>query len=110
MLRLDMSEYMERHSVSKLIGSPPGYEGYGEGGTLTEAIRKRPFTVLLLDEIEKAHPNIFNILLQILEDGHLTNSQVCPHYICAYSLEKVEMCTRLTSERKIKLFYLTSVQ
>lgn len=76
MLRLDMSEYMERHTVSKLIGSPPGYVGYGEGGTLTEAIRKRPFTVVLLDEIEKAHPDIFNILLQIFEDGHLTDSQV----------------------------------
>lgn len=79
MLRLDMSEYMERHTVSKLIGSPPGYVGYGEGGTLTEAIRKRPFTVVLLDEIEKAHPDIFNILLQIFEDGHLTDSQVCAH-------------------------------
>lgn len=77
MLRLDMSEYMERHTVSKLIGSPPGYVGYGEGGTLTEAIRKRPFTVVLLDEIEKAHPDIFNILLQVFEDGHLTDSQVC---------------------------------
>lgn len=76
MLRLDMSEYMERHTVSKLIGSPPGYVGYGEGGTLTEAIRRRPFTVLLLDEIEKAHPDIFNILLQVFEDGHLTDSQV----------------------------------
>uniref|UniRef100_A0A1D1YXZ2 Chaperone protein ClpD2, chloroplastic n=1 Tax=Anthurium amnicola TaxID=1678845 RepID=A0A1D1YXZ2_9ARAE len=75
MLRLDMSEYMERHSVSKLIGSPPGYVGYGEGGTLTEAVRRRPFTVILLDEIEKAHPDIFNILLQIFEDGHLTDSQ-----------------------------------
>ncbi|KAA8542032.1 hypothetical protein F0562_023184 [Nyssa sinensis] len=75
MLRLDMSEYMERHTVSKLIGSPPGYVGYGEGGTLTEAIRKQPFTVLLLDEIEKAHPDIFNILLQLFEDGHLTDSQ-----------------------------------
>ncbi|KAL3631769.1 hypothetical protein CASFOL_024753 [Castilleja foliolosa] len=75
MLRLDMSEYMERHTVSKLIGSPPGYIGYGEGGTLTEAIRKRPFTVVLLDEIEKAHPDIFNILLQLFEDGHLTDSQ-----------------------------------
>ncbi|XP_052175717.1 chaperone protein ClpD, chloroplastic isoform X2 [Diospyros lotus] len=75
MLRLDMSEYMERHTVSKLIGSPPGYVGYGEGGTLTEAIRKRPFTVVLLDEIEKAHPDIFNILLQIFEDGHLADSQ-----------------------------------
>lgn len=76
MLRLDMSEYMERHTVSKLIGSPPGYIGYGEGGTLTEAVRRKPFTVILLDEIEKAHPDIFNILLQIFEDGHLTDSQV----------------------------------
>ncbi|KAG9150872.1 hypothetical protein Leryth_003011 [Lithospermum erythrorhizon] len=75
MIRLDMSEYMERHTVSKLIGSPPGYVGYGEGGILTEAIRKRPFTVVLLDEIEKAHPDIFNILLQLFEDGHLTDSQ-----------------------------------
>ncbi|PRQ16809.1 putative ClpA/B family, P-loop containing nucleoside triphosphate hydrolase [Rosa chinensis] len=75
MVRLDMSEYMERHSVSKLIGSPPGYVGFGEGGTLTEAIRRRPFTVVVLDEIEKAHPDIFNILLQIFEDGHLTDSQ-----------------------------------
>ncbi|XP_028786755.1 chaperone protein ClpD, chloroplastic [Neltuma alba] len=75
MVRLDMSEYMERHTVSKLIGSPPGYIGYGEGGTLTEAIRRKPFTLLLLDEIEKAHPDIFNILLQLLEDGHLTDSQ-----------------------------------
>ncbi|KAF9619566.1 hypothetical protein IFM89_007393 [Coptis chinensis] len=75
MLRLDMSEFMERHAVSKLIGSPPGYIGYGEGGTLTEAVRKRPFTLLLLDEIEKAHPDIFNLLLQVFEDGHLTDSQ-----------------------------------
>ncbi|CAH9112865.1 unnamed protein product [Cuscuta epithymum] len=75
MLRLDMSEYMERHSISKLIGSPPGYIGYGEGGTLTEAIRRKPFTVVLLDEIEKAHPDIFNLLLQLFEDGHLTDSQ-----------------------------------
>ncbi|KAF1865006.1 hypothetical protein Lal_00004379 [Lupinus albus] len=75
MIRLDMSEYMERHTVSKLIGSPPGYVGYGEGGILTEAIRRKPFTLLLLDEIEKAHPDIFNILLQLLEDGQLTDSQ-----------------------------------
>ncbi|MBA0578296.1 hypothetical protein Gorai_020586, partial [Gossypium raimondii] len=75
MLRLDMSEYMERHTVSKLIGSPPGYVGYEEGGMLTEAIRRRPFMLLLLDEIEKAHPDIFNILLQLFEDGHLTDSQ-----------------------------------
>jgi len=72
-----MSEYMERHSVSKLLGSPPGYVGYGEGGILTEAIRRKPFTVVLFDEIEKAHPDIFNILLQLMEDGHLTDSQVC---------------------------------
>lgn len=77
MIRLDMSEYMERHTVSKLIGSPPGYVGYGEGGILTEAIRRKPFTLLLFDEIEKAHPDIFNILLQLLEDGQLTDSQVC---------------------------------
>jgi ATP-dependent Clp protease ATP-binding subunit ClpC len=70
-----MSEYMERHTVSKLIGSPPGYIGYGETGTLTEAVRRKPFTVVLLDEIEKAHPDIFNILLQIFEDGHLADSQ-----------------------------------
>lgn len=76
MLRLDMSEYMERHTVSKLIGSPPGYVGFEEGGMLTEAIRRRPFTVVLFDEIEKAHPDIFNILLQLFEDGHLTDSQV----------------------------------
>ncbi|PKA56914.1 Chaperone protein ClpD2, chloroplastic [Apostasia shenzhenica] len=75
MLRLDMSEYMERFAVSKLIGSPPGYIGYEDGGTLTEAVRRRPFSVILLDEIEKAHPDIFNILLQIFEDGHLTDSQ-----------------------------------
>ncbi|OWM67835.1 chaperone protein ClpD, chloroplastic [Punica granatum] len=75
MLRLDMSEYMERHTVSKLIGAPPGYVGFGEGGILTEAIRRQPFTVVLFDEIEKAHPDIFNILLQLFEDGHLTDSQ-----------------------------------
>lgn len=79
MVRLDMSEYMERHTVSKLIGSPPGYVGYGEGGILTEAIRRKPFTLLLFDEIEKAHPDIFNILLQLMEDGHLTDSQVCQY-------------------------------
>ncbi len=75
MIRIDMSEYMEKHSVSKLIGSPPGYVGYDEGGQLTEKIRRRPYTVLLFDEIEKAHPDVFNILLQILEDGILTDAQ-----------------------------------
>ncbi|CAI7897110.1 unnamed protein product [Closterium sp. NIES-53] len=75
MIRLDMSEYMERHAVSKLIGAPPGYVGFGEGGKLTEAVRRRPFSLLLLDEIEKAHPDVFNLLLQIFEDGRLTDSQ-----------------------------------
>jgi ATP-dependent Clp protease ATP-binding subunit ClpA len=69
-----MSEYMERHAVSKLIGAPPGYVGYDEGGQLTEAVRRKPYSVILLDEIEKAHPDVFNILLQILEDGRLTDS------------------------------------
>ncbi len=75
MIRLDMSEFMERHTVSKLIGSPPGYVGYNEGGQLTEAVRRRPYTVVLFDEIEKAHPDVFNLLLQILEDGRLTDSK-----------------------------------
>ena len=75
MIRLDMSEYMEKHSVSRLIGSPPGYVGYGEGGILTEKVRRRPYSLLLFDEIEKAHPDVFNILLQILDDGTLTDSQ-----------------------------------
>ncbi|MGM0365396.1 MAG: ATP-dependent Clp protease ATP-binding subunit [Actinomycetota bacterium] len=75
LIQIDMSEYMEKHSVSKLVGSPPGYVGYDEGGQLTEAIRRRPYSVILLDEIEKAHPDVFNILLQIFEDGHLTDSQ-----------------------------------
>ena len=75
MIRLDMSEYMEKHTVSKLIGSPPGYVGFDEGGQLTEKIRRKPYSVLLLDEIEKAHPDVFNILLQILDDGVLTDSQ-----------------------------------
>ena len=72
MVRLDMSEYMERHTVSKLIGAPPGYVGFGEGGKLTEAVRRKPFSVVLFDEIEKAHPDVFNVLLQVIEDGRLT--------------------------------------
>lgn len=75
MVRIDMSEYQERHSVSRLIGAPPGYVGYDEGGQLTEAVRRRPYTVVLLDEIEKAHPDVFNILLQVLDDGHLTDNK-----------------------------------
>ncbi|MDH6370734.1 ATP-dependent Clp protease ATP-binding subunit ClpB [Paenibacillus sp. PastF-3] len=75
MIRIDMSEYMEKHSVSRLIGAPPGYVGYEEGGQLTEAVRRQPYTVVLLDEVEKAHPDVFNILLQLLDDGRLTDSQ-----------------------------------
>jgi ATP-dependent Clp protease ATP-binding subunit ClpB len=75
MVRIDMSEYMEKHAVSRLIGAPPGYVGYEEGGQLTEAVRRRPYSVLLLDEIEKAHPDVFNVLLQLLDDGRLTDSQ-----------------------------------
>ena len=75
LIQLDMSEYMEKHTVSRLVGSPPGYVGYDEGGQLTEAVRRKPFSVVLFDEIEKAHPDVFNALLQILEDGRLTDAQ-----------------------------------
>ncbi|MEL0028822.1 MAG: AAA family ATPase, partial [Perlucidibaca sp.] len=75
MIRIDMSEFMEKHSVSRLVGAPPGYVGYEEGGTLTEAVRRKPYSVVLLDEVEKAHPDVFNILLQVLEDGRLTDGQ-----------------------------------
>ena len=75
LIRLDMSEYMEKHSVSKLIGSPPGYVGYDEAGQLTEKIRRKPYSVILFDELEKAHPDVLNILLQILDDGRITDAQ-----------------------------------
>jgi ATP-dependent Clp protease ATP-binding subunit ClpB len=75
MVRIDMSEFMEKHSVARLIGAPPGYVGYEEGGYLTEAVRRRPYSVILLDEIEKAHPDVFNVLLQVLDDGRLTDGQ-----------------------------------
>ena len=75
MVRIDMSEYMEKHSVARLIGAPPGYVGYEEGGALTEAVRRRPYQVVLFDEIEKAHPDVFNVLLQVLDDGRLTDGQ-----------------------------------
>jgi ATP-dependent Clp protease ATP-binding subunit ClpC len=75
MIRLDMSEFQERHTVSRLVGAPPGYVGYEEAGQLTEAVRRRPYSVVLLDEIEKAHPDVFNVLLQVLDDGRLTDSQ-----------------------------------
>src|SRR5262249_14924457 len=74
LVRIDMSEYMEKHAVARLIGAPPGYIGYDEGGQLTEAVRRRPYCTILFDEIEKAHPDVFNILLQILNDGRLTDS------------------------------------
>ena len=74
-VRLDMSEYMEKHSVAKIIGAPPGYVGYEEGGALTESVRRKPYSVLLFDEIEKAHPDVFNILLQVMDEGRLTDSQ-----------------------------------
>jgi ATP-dependent Clp protease ATP-binding subunit ClpB len=75
MVRIDMSEYQERHAVSRLVGAPPGYVGYEEGGQLTEAVRRKPYSVILLDEIEKAHPDVFNILLQVLDDGRLTDNK-----------------------------------
>lgn len=75
MVRIDMSEFMEKHSVSRLVGAPPGYVGYDEGGYLTEAVRRKPYSVILLDEVEKAHPDVFNILLQVLDDGRLTDGQ-----------------------------------
>ena len=75
MIQVDMSEYMEKHNVSRLVGSPPGYVGYDEGGQLTEAVRRKPYSVVLLDEIEKAHPDVFNMLLQIMEEGRLTDAQ-----------------------------------
>ncbi|MFM7070096.1 MAG: AAA family ATPase, partial [Actinomycetes bacterium] len=75
MVRIDMSEYMEKHAVSRLIGAPPGYVVYEEGGKLTEAVRRRPYAVVLLDEVEKAHPDVFNVLLQLLDDGRLTDGQ-----------------------------------
>ena len=75
MIRVDMSEYMEKHSVSKMIGSPPGYVGHEDGGQLSEKVRRNPYSVVLFDEIEKAHPDVFNILLQVLDDGHITDSQ-----------------------------------
>jgi len=78
LLRIDMSEYMEKHSVARLIGAPPGYVGYEEGGALTEAVRRRPYQVVLFDEIEKAHPDVFNVLLQVLDDGRLTDGERAP--------------------------------
>ena len=85
--RIDMSEYQERHSVSRLVGAPPGYVGYDEGGQLTEAVRRKPYSVVLLDEIEKAHPDVFNILLQVLDDGRLTDNKGRPQYDYHHDLQ-----------------------
>lgn len=105
MVRLDMSEFMERHTVSKLIGSPPGYVGYNEGGQLTEAVRRRPYTVVLFDEIEKAHPDVFNMMLQILEDGRLTDSKVSRvqcNAVCCLDLFLLDLLLPFTySERAL---------
>ena len=75
LIRIDMSEYMEKHTVSRLLGAPPGYVGYDEGGQLTDAVRRSPYSVLLFDEMEKAHPDVFNVMLQLLDDGRLTDSK-----------------------------------
>ena len=101
MVRIDMSEYMEKYAVSRLVGAPPGYVGYEEGGQLTEAVRRRPYAVVLLDEIEKAHPDVFNLLLQVLEDGRLTDSQgrvvdfknVCDHHDVSSSARPASQTT-----------------
>jgi len=100
MVRLDMSEYMEKHSVSRLVGAPPGYVGYDEGGQLTEAVRRRPYAVILLDEIEKAHPDVFNILLQILDDGRLTDNQ---GRVVGFRNTLVIMTSNLGAERIMQL-------
>ena len=102
MVRLDMSEYMEKHSVSRMIGAPPGYVGYDEGGALTEAIRRRPHSVLLLDEIEKAHPDVFHVLLQILDDGRLTDGQ---GRIVDFTQTLILMTSNLQDEAQLKSFF-----
>jgi ATP-dependent Clp protease ATP-binding subunit ClpA len=94
MVRLDMSEYMERHTVARLIGAPPGYVGYEEGGQLTERVRRKPYSVILLDEIEKAHPDVHNILLQIFEDGRLTDGHEQIRQILILQLERVKRLAR----------------
>jgi hypothetical protein len=108
MIRLDMSEYMERHTVSKLVGAPPGYVGHGEGGKLTEAVRRRPFSVLLLDEIEKAHPDVFNILLQVLEDGRCAFLAIsCSHQVYCASLPVLD-CAVCMEDAMSVVSYLSS--
>jgi len=100
-IRIDMSEYMEQFSVSRLIGAPPGYVGYEEGGQLTEAIRRRPYSVVLLDEIEKAHPEVFNILLQVLDDGRLTDSK---GHVVNFKNSIIIMTSNLGADRIMERF------
>ena len=101
MLRFDMSEYMEKHTASRLIGAPPGYVGYEEGGRLTSAVKRRPYSIVLLDEIEKAHPDIFNLLLQIMEDGRLTDGQgVTVDFRNCVILMTSNACAEMMSDRR----------
>ena len=102
MIRIDMSEFMEKHSVSRMIGAPPGYVGYDEGGVLTEAVRRKPHSVILLDEVEKAHPDVFNILLQLLDDGRLTDGQ---GRTVDFTQTLVLMTSNLRSEDSVKEFF-----
>ncbi len=102
MVRLDMSEYMEKHAVSRMIGAPPGYVGYDQGGALTEAVRRKPHSVLLLDEVEKAHPDVFNVLLQILDDGRLTDGQ---GHVVDFSQTLVLMTSNLRSEAEVRTHF-----
>jgi ATP-dependent Clp protease ATP-binding subunit ClpB len=99
MIRLDMSEYMEKHAVARMLGAPPGYVGYEEGGALTEAVRRKPNSVILLDEIEKAHPDVFNVLLQILDDGRLTDGQ---GHVVDFTHTLVLMTSNLRGESELK--------
>jgi ATP-dependent Clp protease ATP-binding subunit ClpB len=99
MIRLDMSEYMEKHAVSRMIGAPPGYVGYDEGGALTEAVRRKPHSVILLDEVEKAHPDVFNVLLQILDDGRLTDGK---GHVVDFSQTLVLMTSNLRSADEVR--------
>ena len=99
MVRLDMSEYMEKHAVSRMIGAPPGYVGFEQGGALTEAVRRKPHSVILLDEVEKAHPDVFNVLLQILDDGRLTDGQ---GHVVDFSQTLVLMTSNLRSENDVR--------
>ena len=102
MVRIDMSEFMEKHAVSRLVGAPPGYVGYDEGGTLTEAVRRKPHSVILLDEVEKAHPDVFNILLQLLDDGRLTDGQ---GHVVDFTHTLVLMTSNLRGESQVAEFF-----